>query len=442
MSRKRFPAILDLTIESIDAEGIGFAPLGEKSARVKGGLPGESLSARTVGRRKGAALAVAQVVVANASSQTQAAPCEVFPRCGGCALQHMTYEAQLELKQQGLLGELAAAGVAFDTLRAPVASPQFGYRRKARLGVRKLDELQLVGFRETFGGRVVKMDRCLALAQPFDGLIGQLAALVAALSAPAAIPQIETAVGDNQTALIIRHLERLTPGDVKLLDAFQTRHDLSIYTQSKGYDTVTALSEGVPLLNYSLPEFGLNLEFSVTDFIQVNRHINAALVRSVAAALQSDGPLRVADMFCGIGNFSLPLARRGHQVSGWEAAGEAIDRARSNARRNGLAASTKFHVADLYGQPGDKKLKTPVAEITGMDALVLDPPRSGAGPALVSWLDQPLRKVVYVSCNPTTFASDARTLVEQGFKLAEVGIYDMFPHTAHVETLGVFERHG
>ena len=446
MSRRKFPPQLEVTIEEIDAEGVGLAHWGEKAVRVKGGLPGETVLARTVGRRKGAALTVTEQVIEKASEDRVVPPCAVFPRCGGCALQHLSYERQLQIKQQGLLVELKESHVHFDKLRLPVASPQFGYRRKARLGVRVLHEMQLVGFRESFGGRIVKMTECPALAPPFDRLFPALAELIRGLSIRAAVPQIETAVGDSGVALVIRHLEPLTAQDVRLLGEFQMRHDLTIYTQAKGYESVAPLSADAQLLNYSLDEFGVNLEFSVTDFIQVNRAINASLVRAVASALDSlepiDKKLRVADMFCGIGNFSLPLARRGHKVFGWEAANDAIDRARSNARRNGLAQRTEFAVADLYGQPDDKKLKTPVAQIGEVDALVLDPPRSGAGPALASWLTEPVRKVVYVSCNPKTFALDAKILNQNGFALREVGIYDMFPHTAHVETLGVFERNG
>lgn len=442
MARKRFPAELPVIIESLDAEGVGLASYGEKSVRVKAGMPGEELIARTVGRRKGAALAVAETLSANPSPDRVAAPCAVYPRCGGCALQHMNYAAQLEHKQSGLLRELASNDVDYATLRAPLGSPQFGYRRKSRLGVRQLHEMQLVGFREAFGGRIVKMNHCLALAPPFARLFPELAALLSSLSIPAAIPQLETAVGDTDAALVIRHLEPLGAKDARLLGEFQRRHNLWIYTQAEGYDSVTPLSESAPLLNYSLLEFGVNLEFSVTDFVQVNAFINNALVRAVVGALRPGAGMRIADMFCGIGNFSLPLARSGARVLGWEAAAPAIERARANATRNGLDERTEFRVADLYGQPGDKKLKSPVAQVEGVDALVLDPPRSGAGPALTSWLAPQVHTVAYVSCNPITFASDAWVLQGAGFELSEVGIYDMFPHTAHVETLGVFHRRG
>ncbi len=446
MSRRKFPPKLEVTVDEIDAEGVGLARWGERDVRVKAGLPGEEVVARTVGRRKGAALAVTEQLTANVSADRQDVPCAFFPRCGGCALQHLNYDSQLRLKQQGLLDELEHCEVSFEKLRAPVGSPQFGYRRKARLGVRALDELLLVGFREAFGGRIVKMTQCMALTPPFDELFPALAALINELSIPGAVPQIETAVGDAQAALVIRHLEALDAKDARLLGEFQLRHNVTIYTQADGYDSVTPLRADAAMPNYSLPEFGVNLEFAVTDFIQVNRVINNALVRAVAAAFESgdnqNSKLHIADMFCGIGNFSLPLARRGHQVSGWEAASEAIERARSNAHRNGLSECTAFAVADLYGLPGDKKLKTEVAQLGGVDALVLDPPRSGAGPALASWLGERVRKVVYVSCNPKTFASDAVVLGQHNFVLTDVGIYDMFPHTAHVETLGIFERRG
>ena len=442
MSRKRFPPTLELQIEALDADGVGVARFGEKRVRVKGALPDEQLIARTVGKRKGAALAVAETITDNASPLRQTPPCEFFPRCGGCALQHMEYAAQLAHKQAGLLQDLAFNNVGYTQLRPAVGSPQFGYRRKARLGVRRLYDMQLVGFREAFGGRIVKMDNCLALAPPFDRLFAPLAELIGKLSIPAAIPQIETAAGDTDIALVVRHLEPLAVADVRLLGEFEQQHRIWVYTQSGGYDTLQPLSSHAPLLNYSLSEFGLNLEFSVTDFVQVNAYINAALVRAVNTALQPRPGKRIGDLFCGIGNFSLPLARSGAQVTGWEAASAAIDRARLNATRNGLAGRTRFEVADLYNLPGDKKQKLPIADVTNLDALVLDPPRSGAGPALSSWLDPGVSDVAYVSCNPATFASDAAVLLKHGFTLDEVGIYDMFPHTAHVETLGIFRRHG
>ena len=442
MSRRRFPPTLDLHIEALDADGVGLAQFGEKQARVKGALPGEQLIAKTVGKRKGAALAVAETITANSSSVRQSAACEFFPRCGGCALQHMSYDAQLAHKQAGLLQELALHSIDYSLLRTAVASPQFGYRRKARLGVRRLHEMQLVGFREAFGGRIVKMDRCLALAPPFDQLFAPLAELIGKLSIPTAVPQVETAAGDTEAALILRHLEPLNVSDARMLGEFERQQGIWVYTQAGGYDTLQPLSEQAPLLNYSLPEFGLNLEFSVTDFVQVNSYINAALVRAVSVALQPRHGKRIGDLFCGIGNFSLPLARSGAHVVGWEAASEAIGRATQNAVRNGLQERTRFEVADLYNLPGDKKQTLPIADVSNLHALVLDPPRSGAGPALSSWLQPCVSEIAYVSCNPTTFASDARVLLDHGFELDEVGIYDMFPHTAHVETLGIFRRHG
>jgi len=442
MARKRFPPTMQLAIETLDAEGVGLAQFGEKRARVKGGLPGELVIARTVGKRKGAALTVAEEVTDNTSPERVTVPCDYFPRCGGCALQHMSYGAQLNHKQAGLLAELAANRVPYARLRPAVASPEFGYRRKARLGVRRLHDMQLVGFREAFGGRIVKMDSCMALAPPFDGLLGALAELISQLSMPAMIPQIETAVGDADQALVVRHLEPLTAADARLLGEFEREHGVWVYTQAEGYDSVQPLSDDAPLLAYSLAGFDVQLEFSVTDFVQVNAHINNALVQAVCAALVPSPDKRIGDLFCGIGNFSLPLASSGAQVRGWEAAAAAIERAKHNARRNNLAANTYFEVADLYNLPGDKKQILPIADVTNLDALVLDPPRSGAGPALASWLAPGVSEVAYVSCNPSTFASDAKVLLEHGFALEEVGIYDMFPHTAHVETLGIFRRHG
>lgn len=432
MSRRRLPSHLELTIDTLDADGHGIAAYGARQVRVKGGLLGETVTARVVGRRKGAVLTVAEEIVSPNAARVKP-PCRFYPRCGGCSAQHVNHEAQLAHKQEQLLKALELNGVVYGELRAPVTGPKVGYRRKARLGVRLLHDQMLVGFRESFGGRIVKMDHCTALAAPFASLIQPLSNMLAALSIPDAIPQLETAVGDTGAALIIRHLQPFTAGDARILGEFERQYGIWIFTQSGGYDTVQPLNgpRDSHYLHYGLFEHGLDFEFSVTDFIQVNAHINAALVRSVLAALDVRSGETVADLFCGIGNFSLPLARRGARVVGYEFAQESVERAAHNARRNGLSERTEFHQADLHTAGAD-------IEMPQISAALLDPPRSGAGPNLRHWLVPSLARVAYVSCNPVTFATDAKVLVEQGYELQQVGIYDMFPHTAHVETLGLF----
>ena len=432
MSRRRIPSHLELTIEGLDADGHGVATRGTRTVRVKGGLAGETVTARVVGRRKGAILTVAEDIAAP-SAERVPPPCNFYPRCGGCSAQHQDHARQLEHKQAQLLQALQLNEVVYGRLRAPVTGPKIGYRRKARLGVRRLHEQMLVGFRESFGGRIVKMDHCAALAAPFAALIKPLADMLGSLSIPGAIPQLETAVGDAGAAVVVRHLEPLTAQDARILGEFERQYGIWVFTQSGGYDTVQPLNvqRSSHYLHYTLIEHGVDFEFSVTDFVQVNAPINAALVRSVIAALDVQPGEAVADLFCGIGNFSLPLARRGARVAGFEYAQESVLRAQHNAARNGLSATTDFQVADLHSAGA-------AFEMPPVTAAVLDPPRSGAGPNLADWLVPSLRRIAYVSCNPATFATDAAVLAANGYELREVGIYDMFPHTAHVETLGFF----
>jgi 23S rRNA (uracil1939-C5)-methyltransferase len=436
--RKPLPADLPVQIERLDTEGLGTGRIetGDvvREVRLRNALPGETVQARILKRRRGNWFGNAQAPEASANGDRRPAVCAVFPRCGGCALQHIPEHLQLERKAAALGERLSEQGVQVGRWRAPITGPQFGYRRKARLGVRVVGDQVFLGFREAFASRVVDMTRCPVLDARLSALIAPLRGVVAALSVRRAVPQIEVAAGDEDTAVVLRHLEPLTGEDVSQLGVFARRYRVAVYTQAGGYDTVLPLPGQAPrLLSYTLPEFGLNLQFSPVEFTQVNASINRALVRHGAAPLR--GCARVADLFCGIGNFSLALARLGLDVFGLEASASAIARAQGNAERNGVASRVRFAVRDLYGD-GAADLRLP-AEAEG---LLLDPPRSGAGPHLGRWLTSRLRVVSYVSCNPRTFAQDARLLQDAGFALTEVGVFDMFPQTAHVETLGVFHR--
>jgi 23S rRNA (uracil1939-C5)-methyltransferase len=355
-------------------------------------------------------------------------------------MQHLEYAAQLRLKSQSLLAQLAQHGVVAKLVRPPVSGPRLHYRHKARLGVRALPSKQggeqvLVGFRESFSSRVARMSDCKVLALPFAQLLPDLQATLEKLSQKHRIPQIEVAAGDVEQAIIVRHLDPLDAADRAHLIALARRYGIRVYLQSAGYDSLELLwpLRAEPWLTYSLVDFGLTYRFQVTDFTQVNPYMNRMLANAVACALRPEPGTVVADLFCGIGNFSLPIARLGGLVKGYEASAGAIARARSNASLNGLGAQCEFHIADLYDP--DYELPADAQQV------LLDPPRSGAGPHLATWLRSPsLQRLAYVSCNPVTFASDAAVLVEQGFTLAQVGIFDMFPHTSHVETLGVFVR--
>ncbi len=434
------PKELTLAIRSVAEDGCGVtvyqktdSPI-ERTVRLKNALPGEIVTARMLKRRQGEWLGEA-VAVEQPAPLRQLAACRFYPRCGGCAVQHMDYGAQLELKQAGLSSALAENGVQAECFRPPVSGPRFNYRSKARFGVRVVGDEVLVGFRESFGNRVGRMSECLTLTGSLSGLIAPLKELVAELSIPQWIPQVDVAAGDAEAALILRHLEALNGDDLKKLSAFGRNYRVKVYTQSGGYQTVLPASPGAeyPYLSYRNTDYGLHFLFAPTDFTQVNLAMNLKLVRAAIAGLNAPAGARVLDLFCGIGNVSLPLAASGLSVRGIEAAAPAIERARLNAAHNGLDERCEFEVQDLYDAD--------CLNLGQADYLLLDPPRSGAGPNLSAWLQATgVTRVAYVSCSPSSFAQDAAVLTQAGFSLEQVGIYDMFPNTAHVETLGIFQK--
>ncbi|MEM6707658.1 MAG: methyltransferase domain-containing protein [Pseudomonadota bacterium] len=426
-----------LEVTALDTDGLGIATANGVAYRVKGALPGERVEARVVRKRRRIRYTEAQAVLGDPAEARVTHRCDAFPRCGGCALQHVGDAEALRIKERQLLLALADAEVEPRQLAPAVTGPRLHYRRKARLGVKRLGEQTLVGFRESFSARVGRMASCPILVEPFASSLRSYADLIAGLSAPDRVPQLEVAAGDRAQQLILRHLDPLTADDLARLRAFERAHGQQFLVQPHGPDSVRTLDGALPpLLSYALMDFGLSLEFAATEFTQVNAWINARLVADVATLLAQVPRGAVLDLFCGIGNFSLALAQRGFSVFGAEAAAGSIERARSNARRNGLAPQCEFQVVDLYDSAASSLPAAPL--------WVLDPPRSGAGPQLERWLAEAGGRgpevIVYVSCNPATFATDARRLVAQGFGLERVGIYDMFPYTSHIETLGLFTR--
>lgn len=350
-------------------------------------------------------------------------------------MQHLDYRRQLDLKEARLLAALEGAGVVPARVAPKTSGPCYHYRSKARLGVRVVGGEVLVGFRESFSSRVARMDACPTLVPALSALLVPLRSLIAGLSRPDRVPQVELAAGDHAVAIVLRHLTPLTPADQELIAGFGEDHGVRCYTQEGGYETVAPASRAAeePYLGYGNPDFGLHFCFRPTDFTQVNMAMNRQLVRTAVDALAAPPGSRVLDLFCGIGNFSLALAARGLLVHGLEGSAEAIERARLNAQRNGLQGRCEFAVQDLYdaGSPGSRTA----------EYVLLDPPRSGAGPNLEAWLAAgDVLRMVYVSCSPASFAADAATLAASGYVLEQVGIFDMFPHTAHVETLGVFQK--
>lgn len=454
------PTEIELEITSLSDQGLGGGTHNERPIWVRNALPGETVSARILKRRGGNRFADGQPL-AQQHPDRVSSPCRYFPRCGGCVTHHLAPGAQLSHKQGQLQTQLQAQGVEAQHWRRPTALLRLGYRRKARLGVRVVGDAVLVGFRESFSNRVARIDACLTLTPELSRLILPLKAAIAKMADPKTVPQIELAQGDDRCAVIVRHLQPLSAEEEALWQAFQQHSGAVVLMQSKGYDTLRPVlaepGQGqLPLLHYSIPEYGVSVGFHPHHFTQVNAPMNRELIRTAMGYLGNVRGQVVIDMFCGIGNFSMPLARAGAQVVGLEASAEAVQMARQNAKANAVAHASVFFDEDLYGAGG---VIPPVDEAAAQassaadlhsrlchfglspGALILDPPRSGAGPNLEGWARLPsLDQIVYVSCNPVTFAEDAKRLAGCGFSLSQVGVYDMFPGTAHVETVGHFVR--
>lgn len=362
--------------------------------------------------------------------------CGAADRCGGCAFQHLDREHQLAGKSANLAECLSP--VEPGSWLPPLAGAAFNYRSKARLGVKFVEKKGrvLVGFREKQKPFIAETTGCPVLVTPVSHLLNPLAALVGSLSVPRSIPQIEVAGGD-ETTLIFRHLEPLTPGDIGALQAFGASNGLQIHLQPGNPSTVHRIypDEDDDFLNYSLPEFDLRFAFLPTDFTQVNLEVNRMLVSRAVELLALERRDQVLDAFCGIGNFSLAIARSAGQVTGLELAEQSVERARFNARRNSIG-NARFATADLY----DQRLEIP--EISSINKVLLDPPRSGAEDLVKVLASSNVERVVYVSCNPATLARDVKILVGQGFHLRSAGIIDMFPHTTHIESIALLVRPG
>jgi 23S rRNA (uracil1939-C5)-methyltransferase len=437
--RQKFPAEATVQISSLTAEGLGVAILGERPLHVRNALPGETVTARILRRKKGTLFADG-VAIEDANPDRTASACAYFPRCGGCNMHHLKADAQLVLKQQQLSTALDENNVEVGHWMPPQSAGRLGYRRKARLGVRQVGDQVLVGFRESFSNRVARIDECMVLTPELSRLLRPLKELIGKLSIADKIPQVEMAQGDFLCALMVRHLAPFTAADLALWQQLEDSFGVSVLLQSGGYDTLQTLS-GSPAasLGYQIPEHGLYMRFQPDQFTQVNMRMNTVLIRQALSFLGDLNGKRVVDLFCGIGNFSLPLARAGAQVWGYEAVDDAVRMARQNTQLNGLETRASFDVLDLYGEQAESQSGLPMA----VDAIVMDPPRSGAGPNLEAWLTSFAgHEIVYVSCNPASFAIDAARLSNAGFDLQTVGIFDMFPHTAHVETMGYFRRAG
>ena len=400
---------------------------------VEGALPGERVTARQVsGRRK---FDIARTISLLDSSPGRREPrCPHFGVCGGCATQHADERTQMAAKQRWLEDCLERIGkVKPETLLPIVYGPEWGYRHRARLSVRYVHSRggAMVGFRERRSTHVADMRECHVLPLALSQLISPLRELVNNLSIRERLPQIEVAIGDNATVLVFRHLLPVTESDKGALTAFAEKHGVHVWLQPGGPDSAHPFHPVTSELYYELPEFGVRIGFRPTEFTQVNPAMNRILVSRAVRLLDPQPGERIADLFCGLGNFSLPIARRGADVIGFEGNRELVERARANAAANGLVA--QFEVVDLF--------KAGIAAFGPFDKLLIDPPREGAIEVVKALPQNGPRRIVYVSCDPATLARDAAVLVQvQGFRLAAAGVVNMFPHTAHVESMALFEK--
>lgn len=433
--RTRAARLLELEITGLGQDGRGLAMHEGRPVRVHGALAGETVQARVLSRRRGQY--EARVVEVLRAAPGRITPrCPHFGDCGGCALQQLPQAAQLEHKQGWLADLLSAQGLAPARWLAPLTAGAWGYRRKGRLSVRWVaaKDRVLVGFRQLDARWVADLADCAVIVPELAARLPGLAALIGSLTARDRIPQIEFAAGDGPLALTIRHLDPLDEADRAALLAFGREHGFDLYLQPGGPDSIEPLGEVRPL-RYALPGHDVAWEFEPLDFIQVNGPLNAKMVDHALALLDPQPHERVLDLFCGLGNFSLPLARRVAGVTGIEGDPGLVARARANALANGIG-NVDYQAADLFQDHAAAGWAT-----APWDAVLLDPPRSGAA-AVLGYLPGPAtRRVVYVSCDPTTLARDAGVLVgRHGFRLAAAGIMDMFPQTAHVESIALFER--
>ncbi|SCX95386.1 23S rRNA (uracil(1939)-C(5))-methyltransferase RlmD [Nitrosospira sp. Nsp13] len=434
--------IAPVTIESLDQEGRGVAHAEGKVIFIEGALPGEVVTYNPY--RKKSNFEMAQVGQVLRPGYARVTPqCRHFGICGGCSLQHMDARAQVAAKQRVLEDNLKHIGKVEPELILPaVYGAAWGYRYRARLSVRYVAKKGgvLVGFHEKRSSFVADMRACEVMPSRISRLILPLRELVGSLSIRDRIPQIEVSLGEDVDVLVLRILEPLTSRDEALLKAFADRHHIQFFLQPEGSPQTAYpfYPENAPELNYTLPEFDIVMPFHPTEFTQVNPAMNRILVRRALNLLDPRPAERIADLFCGLGNFTLPIARRGAHVAGYEGSVAMVRRAGENARRNGLARNTQFIEANLF------EINEAWMQGQGyFDKMLIDPPREGAIAAVNSLGEGSAAppRIVYVSCNPATLARDAGVLVHgKGYVLKAAGVVNMFPHTAHVESIALFEK--
>lgn len=440
-----------VAIDSLDMEARGVGRLVNEDGTpgkvifVEGALPGETVSYKSYRRKP--SYEQAHLLEIRQESVMRVKPgCQYFGICGGCSMQHLDSRAQLAIKQRVLEDNLwHLSKVRPEVMFRPIAGPDWGYRYRARLTVRHVAKKGgvLVGFHERKSSYVADMKSCEILPPHVSAMLVPLRELVGSLSILDRMPQIELAVGHEVTALVLRILEPLTEADKDLLRAFADQHNVQFWLQPKGPDTVAPFYPLDRELAYTLPEFGIRMPFKPTDFTQVNHQINRVLIGRALRLLDARPDDRLLDLFCGIGNFTLPLATQGRSVMGIEGSEALTTRALANAGHNGLAHKTEFACRNLFEVTAED-----IAALGRFDRWLVDPPREGAlavckalGELAQQGSDVLPSRIVYVSCSPSTLARDAGLLVhEAGYRLVGAGVVNMFPHTSHVESIAVFER--
>ncbi|MCK5902871.1 MAG: 23S rRNA (uracil(1939)-C(5))-methyltransferase RlmD [Cocleimonas sp.] len=428
---------VEVTIESLSQDGKGVTHIDEKTVFIEGALPNEKVTFTYTSKRRSYDEGTVYEVL-EASDERVEPKCEYFSICGGCNLQHLHPDSQIKHKQQSLLDALKHIGhVEAKEIFEPIIGDQWGYRRKARLGVRHVRKKGrvLVGFREKRGGFLADIERCEVLHPSVGAHLKAFQDLIFEMDAKEQLPQIEVAVGDHATALIVRHLEPLSASDQEKLVSLAKTYAYQLYFQPKGPDTIHLVYPETAELFYAHPSFNTKVFFNPQDFFQVNTSINRQMVPRAIELLQLTGTEHVLDLFCGLGNFTLPLAHNAAHVTGVEGDDTMVARARKTALENGIA-NTEYYSCNLMGDmKGEPWLKQ------HYDCILLDPPRSGAKEVIALFGQLKAKRIVYVSCHPATLARDADTLVNSlGYTLLGAGIMDMFPHTAHVESIAVFEK--
>ncbi|MEO8400978.1 MAG: 23S rRNA (uracil(1939)-C(5))-methyltransferase RlmD [Gammaproteobacteria bacterium] len=433
------PESIEINITSLSHDGRGIAEINGKTTFVTGALPQEKVTCKI--SKKHSRYNDAEVIdVITASPDRTTPPCAHFSICGGCSMQHINANAQIILKQQALLDQLKRFGnVVPEQILPPIVGNTVGYRRKARLGVRyvRKKEKLLVGFREKMSNYLADIEQCIVLHPSVGIRLTALSELVRGLSQYEQIPQIEVAVSDQATALVFRHMTDLTTADLAMLVEFGKKYDFQIYLQPNSPARIHKIwpNDQNEMLSYFLPDHALEMRFHPLDFTQVNGEVNRLMIKQALQMLDPQSSETVLDLFCGLGNFTLPIARLAKHVVGIEGSIQMVERARENAAHNQIS-NTEFHAANLMENPEQASWAK-----KSYDKILIDPPRTGAKEIIPFISTCQPKRIVYVSCNPATLARDAGELVyNHHYKLKQIGVINMFPHTSHIEAIALFEK--